>query len=257
MSAVKETAPVRSARAVDALTLAEHTVRWEDDVSAAELQLFYRLYADVLRQARRELGQPEGPEPQPDSSRDVLLRLRYEACDMVRRAELQRRSAQQAPKTPWLRYLAGVLVLVLIALISTRDAISEALDLGNVSDGKPWLASSRYANEAALSGTLGDFAEPFFFHTAYEADPWLEIDLGAQTPVRSVSVLNRPDCCSNRALPLVIETSLDHEHWQLAAKRARNFRRWRARLYVDSARWLRLRTARESHLHLKAVVVRK
>jgi hypothetical protein len=72
-----------------------------------------------------------------------------------------------------------------------------------------------------------------------------------------VTVLNRVDCCANRALPLVIETSLDHQHWQVAATHKRNFGRWIARLDSDSARWVRLRTARESHLHLKAIVVRK
>src|SRR5262245_24636346 len=48
-------AAAASRRAAELLALAEHTVRWEDDVTPAELRLFEKLYLDVLRQARLEL----------------------------------------------------------------------------------------------------------------------------------------------------------------------------------------------------------
>jgi hypothetical protein len=255
---------VQSQSASEALALAERTVRWEDDVSPAELQLFCSLYGDVLRKAQQELaaaGQQELPSQAlpttEESSRNALLKLRYEACEAVRRSYRARLRLQPAIKFPWLSYLAGALVLVLVGAIAERDALAEWLDLGNVSRGKAWLASSTYAGDIPLSGSLGDFSAPFFFHTGYEASPWLEIDLGAETPVRSVMVVNRHDCCANRTVPLVIETSTDRAQWHIAATRSRNFERWRARLNGDSVRWLRLRVQRESNLHLKAVVVRK
>jgi hypothetical protein len=258
-------AALRAQNSSETLTLAERTVRWEDDVSLAELQLFSSLYAEVVRKAQQELA-GTGQEALPlqaaptveDSPRDALLKLRYAACELVRCSHRARQRSRPAMKLPRLRYLASALVaLMLLVALAQRDALTDWLDIGNVSQGKTWLASSTYAQDAALSGSLGDFSAPFFFHTAYEASPWVEIDLGAETPVRSVTVVNRQDCCANRAVPLVIETSLDHAQWRTAATRHRNFARWRARLHGENARWLRLRVQRESNLHLKAVVVRK
>lgn len=244
-------------RAVGLLALAERTVRWEDNVTLAELRLFESLYLDVLRQLRLDPQAHGAAAPAERIDRSALLQLRAQACAAVRHAQQAQRGAAHWPTRHWLRDVLAALALLLFGAFAMRASLAEWFDWGNVSRGKPWIASSRYANSVPLSGVLTDFSAPFFFHTAYEENPWLEIDLGQVVSVHSVAIDNRVDCCSNRASPLVIETSRDHQQWRVAATQRNSFDRWRAALHGQPTRWLRLRVLRESHLHLKAVVVRK
>jgi hypothetical protein len=252
--------------AASLLSLAERVVRWEDDISAAEIAAFAQLYLQVLQRARQELALPsahDAPLPSvaelardPAQARSALLSLRLEAHLLVRDAN-GARGPQPAAASPraWLRFLLGALVLAGVALFFARDALVDRLDLGNISRGKPWVASSTHNADTPLSGTLSDFRKPFFFHTAQEASPYIEVDLGAEAHVGSLLVGNRGDCCANRAVPLIVETSRDHTAWHTVATRQRTFSVWRPR--VDAlARWIRLRVLRESFLHLRALVVR-
>jgi hypothetical protein len=253
--------------AAELLALAERSVRWEDDVTAAELQLFQTLYLDVLRQARLELHSSTDAGPPPPelgkgsiaSDRTALLQLRAEACALVRHVQQRRRGTRPRPPTPkrWRQFALAAGSFALSGLFTSRDSLAETFDWGNVSDGKPWVASSSYRKDVPSSGVLGDFSEPFFFHTNYEDNPWIEVDLGAEAPARSITIINRKDCCASRAAPLVVETSNDHRAWRIAASQRRNFSHWRARLDTPPARWLRVRVLRQSNLHLKRLTVRK
>lgn len=255
----------RQRRAAQLLALAERTVRWEDDVTAAELQLYEKLYLEVLQQAARELQTSAGTDAAPlvlidasiDLDRTALLELRARACALVQRAEQARRATRPRHPKRWRTFALAAFSFAVGALFASRDSLADTFDWGNVSRGKTWVASSRYADDASTSGVLGDFSKRFFFHTAFEKNPWLEVDLGEVTPVRSATVINRKDCCSTRVAPLVIETSNDRKRWHTAATQRRNFSHWRARLDTPPARYVRLRILRESNLHLKAFVVRK
>ena len=257
--------------AIRLLSLAEHVVRWEDDVSGAELAMFASLYAQVIEQARRELADSAHndtstlaeratgtAEPPAEDARSALLRLRLESCRWVRELARAQRAARAArkPRHPWRASLGLAVLLALAGLVpGAHDALVDRFDLGNISQGKRFRASSVYNASVALVGTLGDFAAPFFFHTAQERSPWVEVDLGATVMVGSITLVNRQDCCANRAVPLLVEISGDHQAWRSAATRRRNFSVWRPRLNTQ-ARWIRLRVLRESALHLKAVIVR-
>jgi hypothetical protein len=258
------------AGAAETLALAERMVRWEDDVSPAELRIFTELYKNVLRAGAFELAavakvsHPVGPARQDSQARETsaseartqLLLLRHEAFAVVRRVQVANAATRSLRTKHWRRYLAALLVLVGLSVCVKLQVLLDALDVGNVSRGKPWVASSTYEKSTPLSGTLGDFTAQFFFHTEYESSPWLEVDLGAPTPVRRVIAVNRKDCCSLRAVPLAIETSLDHQTWKRAALRRSDFSVWRQGIRVGPVRWVRLRVLRESNFHLEALTIR-
>jgi hypothetical protein len=252
--------------ALERLALAERIVRWEDDISRAELRLYKRLYAEALHAARLELGEIPERSFKPVSSpagesliddRTELLRLRVEACALVSLAECSRRVARPRRPARCLRYMLVGLGLALIGALALRDSLAELFDYGNISRGRPWVASSKYADNIASSGVFDRFTGPFFFHTTYENNPWIEVDLGEESHPRSVTVINRQDCCANRAVPMVVETSSDHQRWRVAATRRASFSRWHAMLNVSSTRWVRLRVSRETHFHLRALIIRK
>jgi hypothetical protein len=253
-------------RAAELLALAERLVRWEDDVSPAELRLFERMYVEVLLKAKLELAGTaeshafESLISSADGAaicpRTALLRLRADVCALVVRAEQARRLAHPTRRKHWTRYVFGLLAIIVIGAFAARDLLADALNWGNVSHGRRWVASSTYASHVPVSGVLNNFSDPFFFHTAYEDSPWIEVDLGVTTPARSMKVVNRTDCCATRAVPMTVETSLDHRTWRTAASRRTSFSRWRVRL-TQPTRWVRVRALRETHLHLKAIVIRK
>jgi hypothetical protein len=123
---------------------------------------------------------------------------------------------------------------------------------------RPDLAASR---PHRLSSSQRACTELFacgnaFFHTQDEDSPWIEYDLGQPTVLHRVEVANRSDCCGDRALPLVVEMSLDQNDWHEVARITEPFTVWKHSLDNPTARYVRLRVARHSTLHLAGVVIR-
>jgi hypothetical protein len=120
-----------------------------------------------------------------------------------------------------------------------------------------WRVSSTFGT-GARSGTrqrwLGGIN--IFFHTDQEASPWIEFDLGTVTPVHSISVGNRQDCCRERAVPLAVELSTDGVTWTQAARRDAQFDTWSETFAPQPARFVRLRALRSTFLHLASVEIR-
>jgi hypothetical protein len=94
------------------------------------------------------------------------------------------------------------------------------------------------------------------FHTAEEKNPWFELDLGAVFDVGSIEVVNRRDCCAERAIPLRLEVSIDRASFREVARHTEPFRTWRASFDPVKARYIRARVTRRSVLHLERLVVR-
>jgi len=97
----------------------------------------------------------------------------------------------------------------------------------------------------------------FFFHTQEQNQPWMEIDLGAVQRISSVKIKNRQDCCAERAVPLVLEVSKDGQKWNQLARKNEVFGTWHAKFAPVETRWVRLRVARKSMLHLQSVDIYK
>jgi hypothetical protein len=58
---------------------------------------------------------------------------------------------------------------------------------------------------------------------------------------------------SDRAVPLIVETSVDHNTWTEVARRNDDFDSWKATFPAARVRWVRLRVPRRTYLHLRGV----
>jgi hypothetical protein len=95
-----------------------------------------------------------------------------------------------------------------------------------------------------------------FFHTDMEPSPWIEFDLGQVRALYRVRLVNRADCCWDRAAPLAIELSADRGHFREVARRDELFYDWSTSLGGERARYLRVRALRPTMLHLTRVEIR-
>ncbi|HYP86522.1 MAG TPA: discoidin domain-containing protein, partial [Polyangiaceae bacterium] len=150
--------------------------------------------------------------------------------------------------------LAAILIASVVGVGALRDAIERR---GDLSVGKPWVASSSYETVCRSPSHRCDAEKSYFFHTQEEDRPWLEIDLQSVRPFSKVHVFNRQDCCAERAVPLVVEVSSNHQDWREVARKRETFDDWKASFPTVSARWVRLRVAGRSILHLNDVRVLK
>jgi hypothetical protein len=164
--------------------------------------------------------------------------------------ELERVASEQ----PWSRAFAWVLRVGLLALLlaGTYPLWSERRDLAR---DRPWTASSIALKCDAATRNCGGGRTAVFFHTLAEANPWWQVDLEASVPVGYIKILNREDCCGDRALPLRVEVSQDGLTWRRVAQRTKNFTEWEAQWPQVNARYVRLRVLRTSALHLEHVVL--
>ena len=144
----------------------------------------------------------------------------------------------------------------LVAALAVVLAIAgRALVIGpNLAAGKPFRLSSQLSSWASC--VANDGCKGLMFHTETEDNPWVEIDLGAPQKVKRLEVINRGDCCADRAVPLVAEVSNDRASWTEVARRTTPFGSWNATFPARVARYVRVRAPRRTVLHLMAVAVR-
>ncbi|MGB8299236.1 MAG: discoidin domain-containing protein [Polyangia bacterium] len=141
----------------------------------------------------------------------------------------------------FLTLLTAVTGMVLV--VSFAAWIVQPTDLAQ---GKPWRTSS------VLNAI---FPANIFFHTNLETNPWLEIDLGKPTEIHSLYIRNRSDCGQERAVPLIVEASLDAATWRELVRHDTIFTIWNPTFAPTTARLVRLRIPRFSALHLEQVKV--
>jgi F5/8 type C domain len=149
----------------------------------------------------------------------------------------------------------GLLVALALAAVQGSLWLHEAREFrSDLALGKPWRASSKFGSDGCVTPEQECADGPgFFFHTNEEDNPWIEIDLGSEQAFSKVETENRKDCCSERAVPIVVETSQDHENWQLVSRRNAPFSTWWASFPTAHARWVRLRLPNHTYLHLSRV----
>jgi hypothetical protein len=211
--------------------------------------------ADPVRLQRAAHGDPsplertlvDRPGPAPLDLTDAeadQARAFVEA--LVAEMDVPRRRVAIVLANRWLR-------IVLVALVVAAIAWGiHALSLGpNLLKGKPYRTSTAWTGCSADAG-----CQALLFHTDPEFNPWVEFDLGTPKKFHRLEVGNRTDCCSERAVPLVAEISNDRVSWQEIGRRENDFANWTATFPPKTARYLRLRVARYSTLHLKDVALR-
>lgn len=124
----------------------------------------------------------------------------------------------------------------------------------DLAKGKPWRTSSIGAVCHPEKSECGGKTD-ILFHTRQEHEPWFEYDFGAPIAFSSLMVRNRSDCCADRTVPLVVEVSNDGQSFTEVTRREAQFATWSPSFTTQHARYLRLRVARDSILHLEAIEV--
>jgi hypothetical protein len=181
-----------------------------------------------------------------DATDDDVERVRAFAGALYDDLAVPRRRVIRIVGQRWLRSGAAVAALVVVVL-----AI-RALAMG------PNLASrGTMRTSSQLPGCETDpGCAPLLFHTNAENNPWVEFDLGAPTPIQTIDIGNRPDCCQDRAVPLVAEVSSDHVSWREVARKDTEFSRWKATFPRTDARYVRLRVLKHVYFGFADVAIR-
>jgi hypothetical protein len=198
---------------------------------------------------RRALFDDFSPRALTVSEADVA-RVRAFAEGLVWELDAPRRQVERVFVQRWLRVTLAAAVLV-VAAIGVRK-----LTLGaDLAEGRPFRTSSKLSSWAACVANNNN-CFGLMFHTEIEMNPWVEIDLGAPKQVHRIEVLNRSDCCAERATPLIAEVSTDRATWTQVARKDDQFGSWKVDFPARSARYVRLRAPRHTALHLQGVSVR-
>lgn len=175
----------------------------------------------------------------------ALIRSELAADRHVTRVLLQR-----------LLRIGAVVAAVVAALMAANSALRRASQGPDLAEGKPWRASSKAFDCNPAEKSCGGVQSSMFFHTVEEDNPWVEIDLGSAKKFARVEVENRSDCCEDRAVPLVIETSNDANEWKEIARTSEPFDEWDATFEPVKARYVRARVEKKTYMHLDRVGVR-
>lgn len=152
--------------------------------------------------------------------------------------------------------ITALALLSILLLVAVLAGVHYATLEPNLALGKPWRASSVWAECHPEKRTCGPLRTRIFFHTKEDESPWVEFDLGVPTQISEVFVKNRSDGGPDRAVPLVVEVSNDAQSFRQVARREDTFRTWTASFEPATARYVRLRVDRRSYFHLDKVEIR-
>lgn len=147
-----------------------------------------------------------------------------------------------------------VLAVCIVASVVGRLLLlhNQPVDLA---EGRPFTLSSKWADCHPDKNECGGYPTRIAFHTNAEPSPWFQIDLGEPTTFSSATIVNRQDMALPLAVPLVVEVSDDGMSFREIARRDDVFSTWLATFPPQTARYIRLKVARLSTLHLEAVRV--
>jgi hypothetical protein len=157
-----------------------------------------------------------------------------------------RRKLQKLQALRWAKI--GALLAAILLVIYGFYALVRGPNL--LAD-KPFRTSSTWAGCATDPECTS-----LLFHTDPENNPWVEFDMGKPTKFHQIEVHNRTDCCMERAVPLIVEMSNDHERWVEIGRRDTEFSSWTIKFPPKTARYLKLRVPKAVAFHLKSVAVR-
>jgi hypothetical protein len=186
--------------------------------------------------------------------RDVLAR-----CDS---AYEEARGALVAALAPY-RFLLmrrRVQVAAIVALVVGLAWGARAVVRPDLAAGKPWRTSSSWGGFPRMGTSFRREDIPrgkeagvnnLIICTDEQNNPWLEVDLGKPTAIRSIQVVNRQDCCDDRAIPMVFEVSTDQRAWTPVARREEGFIEWNLSFPKQTVRWVRLRVNAKQYLHIE------
>jgi hypothetical protein len=155
----------------------------------------------------------------------------------------------------WSR-VAGMIATLILLLLLGRLAVESIARGPDLAQDKRWRVSSKSADCEPEWNQCAGVHTAILFHTEDEREPWFEIDLESPQSFSRVEVENRRDCCMERAVPLIIEVSLDRSQWREVARRVEPFASWETQFSPVTARYVRARVAKQTMFHLEGMAVR-
>jgi hypothetical protein len=176
----------------------------------------------------------------------ALLRLAMDAVDRKQRSR-GRVLFQRTVRT-------GALAIFVVGTAASLAAfIPPLLRPANLLAHSPWHASSTYPGFSPDEGTATGKHTQIFFHTDQEYNPFIQFDMGKVQTLRHFEIQNRHDCCDDRALPLVIEISVDGKRFDEVARRTEPFKTFDANIPPKLARFVKVHVPKKTWLHLERV----
>jgi hypothetical protein len=146
--------------------------------------------------------------------------------------------------------LSAVVFLLAIAVSPSLRARCFPTDLAA---GRPWTVPNSQDGYPS-SGNGPSSAGNTLFHTTSLDSPSVEIQLDGEHVIRKIVVVNRADCCQERALPLNVEI-LGSAGWKLIAQRRAAFSTWEYDVEPVRASVIRVRRPGSGYFHLKRISV--
>jgi hypothetical protein len=190
---------------------------------------------------------------------DGSSEMQLETAQLLRRTAMRLVLETQRPlsQLEWskLKRLVRVVAVAAICLAAIAVGLKLLLTKPDLAKGKRWSVSSVGSECHPEISECAGATTDILFHTKLEKNPWFEYDFGAPLAFSSLTIRNRSDCCADRVAPLVVEVSNDDKTFHEIARHADEFSTWRPSFDTQHARYLRLRVARESILHLEAIQV--
>jgi hypothetical protein len=194
-----------------------------------------RLYRQALRLLEPQLTAPSEHEALRDA---VRTRLRQRGVGGL-----------------WSRHPRWIIALAAALVVLWAATRSPGLFARDLAEGKPWVASSNWGAFPRTGVMSGDPIPEGRFHTLEEQNPWFMLDLQSVQDVSAVRVDNRLNCCRERAVPMIMELSVDGTHWKRVAYQRAVFASFTAHFPTTKARYVRLRVDRRTAFHLLRVAV--
>jgi hypothetical protein len=223
------------------------------DAAPAELlahatpeELLSAVRADVTKHDFRTFAELPPTESEAIARRSVLF-----ATNLATALEAPQHRVDKLVRQRLVRLGAALLLVLSVVLVFATDL---AVSFRDLAAGKTYRASSGLGSGGCKSPAQSCPESPFFFfHTADEDKPWVEIDLGKVTEFSELIVKNRSDCCADRAVPLIAEVSTKRSRWKTVARVDTTFDEWNPSFAPVEARYVRLRATRKTLLHLERV----
>ncbi len=187
-----------------------------------------------------------------DALEEAVRLLRIEAKELLGDREAQRLRREHRG---WAQPIAlvGPALIVMVLCVAGYTLGQRRLEPADLAEGKPWVASSSWANCTPRAGRCGPLTSRIVFHTLDDDSPWFRIDLGQPTTFTRATIINRSDDAPERAVPLLLEVGDDGTTFREVARRESVFSIWRASFDPVTARYVRVRVPRKTWLHLEAV----
>lgn len=143
--------------------------------------------------------------------------------------------------------LASLSVALIVAVPRIREYLHRGITF-RASSALPGYPTSGPLDKTGPYGLI--------FHTKTERQPWVIVDLGREREIREIDIVNRTDCCKDRASHLAVEIGKDGKSFSRVAERQSAFDTWQVSVPEGTrTRYIRIMSLQRTMLHLARITV--